>query len=264
MLNHQLKKTLKEIENFEATESVARTGTGSRREGHSFEVLIRRMWHEFADFLIIKGAKPTVIRHTKSKAWVRLAKEKRSLILPCSIASTPWKTAENLPSSWLQVEFPVEKMFANFPSLSAMVRKYAPPYGLYAKDKYIELFQGLETEFDDTLIMEEAGTLVEKILFEYKTGKASKHKKIDGNAHERLSFQILQYLEVATQYPRCSFIVLANGAWTRYRNKYHPSFHAQADRLEAFSWFHMKYLSTIPEYETMLSGFAAWLLHPKP
>lgn len=99
----------------------------------------------------------------------------------------------------------------------------------------------------------------EKILLEYKTAKSSKGRQIDGNAHERLSFQIMQYLEVATRYTKCSLMVLANGAFIRYRNKYHVSFHVQAERLKNFAWFSMEHACTAPEYTCFLTGLLAWL-----
>ena len=97
-------------------------------------------------------------------------------------------------------------------------------------------------------------------MIEYKSGKSSKKGSIDGNAHERLSFQMMQYLEAATRYTRCSLAVIANGAFIRYRNKYHVSFHAQADRLANFCWFHMDYACTAPEYARFLSGLLKWLI----
>ncbi|MGC9360482.1 MAG: hypothetical protein ACP5G7_08945 [Anaerolineae bacterium] len=95
---------------------------------------------------------------------------------------------------------------------------------------------------------------------EYKTAKSSKGISLDGNAHERLSFQILQYLEIATRYPRCSLVVIANGAFAFYRNKYHVSFRTQADRLSNFCWFEMLRLCTQAEYLRFVKGLAMQLL----
>ena len=81
----------------------------------------------------------------------------------------------------------------------------------------------------------------------------------DSNAHERLSFQIMQYLEVATRYTKCSLMVMANGAFIRYRNKYHVSFHVQADRLANFAWFSMEHACTTTEYTRFLIAMLSWL-----
>ena len=91
------------------------------------------------------------------------------------------------------------------------------------------MYAGLSTGFDDTIVLEQDGVLFEKILLEYKTAKPKHGKKVtprvDANAHERLTFQTMQYLEAATRYPACSLMVIANGAFSRYRNKYHVQFH---------------------------------------
>lgn len=118
----------------------------------------------------------------------------------------------------------------------------------------------LSTSFDDTVVMVEAGVLREKLLLEYKTAKSSKGRQIDGNAHERLSFQVMQYLEAATRYTKCSFVVIANGAFIRYKNKYHVNFRVQADRLRNFAWFSMEHVCSAREYERLLGGLLVWLL----
>jgi hypothetical protein len=123
------------------------------------------------------------------------------------------------------------------------------------------MFNGLTTNFDDCVVLEDRGTLKHKLLLEYKTAKSSRGTGIDGNAHERLSFQILQYLEVATQYPACSLEVIANGAFKNYRNKYHLGFKQQANRLKSFRWFEMTYRCESHEYTALASGLLHWLFH---
>ena len=103
------------------------------------------------------------------------------------------------------------------------------------------------------------GAPIDKMLIEYKTAKSSLGRAIDGNAHERLSFQIMQYLEVATTYTSCSLTVLTNGAFSRYRNKYHVNFHIQADRLSALPWFSMDHLCTREEFSGLARRLASWL-----
>lgn len=112
------------------------------------------------------------------------------------------------------------------------------------------MFSGLTTDFDDTIIFEEHGVLKCKVLLEYKTAKRVEENptRLEGNAHERLSFQMMQYLEIATRYTRCVFWVLVNGAFSRLRNKYHVNFHIQNDRLRNFAWFDMVHASSSTEY----------------
>ena len=163
----------------------------------------------------------------------------------------------------MEVVFGVPDLIAAFPTEAEAIRKYAPQTGAYAGKKYPNIYNGLKTKFDDTVVLVDDGVLHEKILLEYKTAKSSARRQIDGNAHERLSFQIMQYLEVATRYTKCSLMVIANGAFIRYRNKYHVNFHVQADRLANFSWFSMEHACTTKEYVWFLKGLLAWLFEGK-
>ena len=74
----------------------------------------------------------------------------------------------------------------------------------------------------------------------------------------------MQYLEIATRYTKCSMVVMTNGAFARYRNKYHVSFHVQADRLSNFSWFEMVHASSMPEYARIVNGLVDWILRGIP
>jgi len=126
-------------------------------------------------------------------------------------------------------------------------------------ERYPDMYCGLKTGFDDTIILCDGGVLVKKILLEYKSAKASGGKHIDGNAHERLSYQIMQYLEVATRFTKCSFAVVGNGAFIRYKNKYHATFNVQLDRLSCFSWFCMRYMCCSGEYISFARELVEWL-----
>lgn len=159
--------------------------------------------------------------------------------------------------------FSVSDLIAAFPTEAEAVSRYAPDTGPFAGSNYPGIYSGLATKFDDTVILEQGGILREKLLLEYKTAKSSGQRQIDGNAHERLSFQVMRYLEVATRYTRCSLVVMANGAFVRYRNKYHVSFHVQADRLANFSWFSMEHACTVSEYTRLLSGLLSWLFEDR-
>ena len=151
------------------------------------------------------------------------------------------------------------ELVSAFPGLPDATARYAPPTGPFAGEEYPAMFAGMGTRFDDTVVLADGGVLVEKILLEYKTGKSSKGVRLDANVHERLSFQVMQYLEVATRYPSCSLLVIANGAFARYRNKYHVNFRVQADRLRRFRWFDMAHACTAAEVVAVADGLLRWL-----
>lgn len=58
-------------------------------------------------------------------------------------------------------------------------------------------------------------------------------------------------------------MVIANGAFVRYRNNYHVSFHIQARRLARFPSFSMNDACTKPEYVRFLMSKLSWLLEGK-
>lgn len=254
-LPSEVRDLLARIEAFEASESVANTGTGARREGEGFEKLIGELWSEFEKVLKTHGATGAYVA-SGSRRWAKLTHQTRSLTIPSCFAGL----VSGATPRWLEVDFSVSELLDAFPTKAEVIARYAPHTGTYADQLYPGIYQGLSTKFDDTLVLEDNGVLREKVLMEYKTAKSSKGRQIDGNAHERLSFQIMQYLEVATRYTRCSLHVMANGAFIRYRNKYHPNFHVQADRLKNFAWFDMGYSCTADEHGHFLSGLGDWLL----
>lgn len=261
-LDQRIKRILRDMESFEAGASVANTGTGARREGEQFEHLIKSLWISFRDVARKAGAGCDVVRGPGTRHYARLTRENRSLFVPTSHHDGAPRPGQR--SRWLETRFNVSDLVAAFPGEAEAVRKYAPVSGPYSGQQYPRIYDRLSTTFDDTVVLVENDVLHEKLLLEYKTAKSSSKRQLDGNAHERLSFQIMQYLEVATRYTRCSLVVLANGAFVRYRNKYHVNFHVQADRLSNFCWFSMEYACTVPEYEKFLEGLLAWLLDGVP
>jgi hypothetical protein len=246
------------MEAFEASESVANTGTGARREGEDFERLIARLWLCFRRVAESGGAQVSVVAGVGTRRYAKLTVGTRAIFIPTS-ASDGVTNPNAEQSRWLEVVFGVSDLIAAFPTEAEAVRKYAPQSGPYAGAQYPTIYNGLSTKFDDTVVLVDGGVLREKIMLEYKTAKSSAGRQIDGNAHERLSFQIMQYLEVATRYTKCSLMVMANGAFIRYRNKYHVNFHVQADRLTNFAWFSMEHACTATEYTRFLSGLLSWL-----
>jgi hypothetical protein len=254
LVEDRLRSLAAQIAIFEATESVADTGPGRRRDGANFEKLMLTYWDMVGAIATSRGADADVISNG-NRRWSRLTVGTRTLYLP---STQPARAAVDT-RRWLRLDYPVRELVAAYPGEAEAVARYAPKHGPYAGSDYPLMFTGMNTEFDDAVLLEEGGVLREKILLEYKTAKASGGAKIDGNAHERLTFQMMQYLEIATRYPRCSMVVIANSAFERYRNKYHVSFHAQADRLSCFSWFTMKHICAAEQYLVFANGLLGWL-----
>lgn len=247
------------MESFEASGSQENTGTGSRREGEGFEHLVRELWAAFSLAAQGEGATAVAVKGAGADAYTQLSVGSRVLYVPATATGHEVVASENT-LKWLTVTFKVSSLLEAFPGEKEVIARYAPETGPYAREQYPRIYENMRTHFDDSLLLVENGVLKEKILLEYKTAKSTKGISIDGNAHERLSFQIMQYLEVATGYPRCSLAVITNGAFIRYRNKYHANFQVQADRLSNFCWFKMEYLCSAPEYARFLSGLLTWLV----
>lgn len=261
--DHNITQTLNKIESFEAASSRANTGTGARREGDEFQILIKELWNYFRLFAERNQAQSEIVIASDKRKYARLSVANRMLFIPVPSNIVVSASVSN-QLKWLEVTFPVQSLIANFPGEDEIIKKYAPTEGKYSGSRYPEIYKGMTTEFDDTIVLVRDGILYEKILLEYKTAKSSKGDRIDGNAHERLSFQIMQYLEVATRYTRCSLFVIANNAFVRYKNKYHVNFHIQAERLSNFCWFYMSYACTVKEYKQLLSSLLSWLFNDHP
>lgn len=254
----RLRTLAKSIYDFEAAGSRRNTGTGSRREGDRFEELVLDFWEALADYTVTQSAGRTRLRGPSNSSWARLDYEDRSLYLPARSVALP-QSATSEDSRWLGLRYAVSDLIATFPGAEEAVSRYGPDTGPFSGEAYPTIYERRKTTFDGAILLVEKDVLREKILLEYKTAKSTKGHAIDGNAHERLSFQILQYLEVATRYSACSFAVIVNGAFTKYRNKYHVNFRVQADRLRVFRWFDMEYLTTVSEYTRLAGGLCEWL-----
>lgn len=250
----KLKDIALQMQEFEASASVKRTGPGERTEGNQFESLVMNFWTIFADTLT--GEKHIVTNGTQR--WLRVQTGNKSVYLPTKI--TTGYPPSNLGVRWLNSKYYVTDLVKAYPGEDHVVDLYAPQIGPYQSHSYPQMYSDLTTNFDDVIVLEEAGVLKEKILLEYKTAKSSTGQRVDGNAHERLSFQMMQYLEVATRYPKCSMYVFTNGAFVKYKNKYHVSFHVQTERLSAYSWFEMVYMSEVAEYQILVTKLQKFLL----
>jgi hypothetical protein len=257
----RVRELAKRLESFEASGSVPDTATGTRREGQAFEMLMAELWRAFSDRAKRDGAVVSSVEGFRGRPYAQLVFEDRYLLIPdSSNHAAGLGTTRDFQPAWLDLEFKVDALVERYPGRAEAVLRYAPRSGAFAAGKYPEMYENLTTKFDDTVVLVDRGVLREKILLEYKTAKSTKGKQLDGNAHERLSFQVLQYLEVATRYTKCSMAVMSNGAFIKYRNKYHVNFHVQADRLSNFAWFSLELGYAADDYLNFLQGLLDWLL----
>lgn len=262
-LDNGIRRICEQMEAFEASKSRANTGTGARREGEDFERLLARLWIAFRTLAERAGSHVAVVSGVGNRRYAKLTMGERSIFVPTSHSDALADPDADSPR-WLEVTYSVSDLIEAFPTEEETIRRFAPQQGPFAGPNYPRIYHRLSTRFDDTIVLVDGGVLREKILLEYKTAKSSTGRQIDGNAHERLSFQIMQYLEAATRYTKCSLMVLSNGAFVRYRNKYHVNFHVQADRLSNFAWFSMEQACTVNEYERVLTGLLGWLFAGTP
>jgi len=248
--------------------STAGTPAGSRPEGRAFEAAIGETWREFFEL-----HRPWIelrrVHVPEDRRAVAIEVTNPSLdaqmylpieALPSS-NSYP-EVAGRFPASWLQRRFQVSELLETH--LGDRIFEFAPPTSqdsrLYWGTNYPSLYAGKTTNFDFTIALARRGVLVEKLLFEYKYAKSSGEVSVDGNAHERLSFQVLEYLEIAPRYTNCSLNVITSDAFVQYRNKYHPSFHQQAIRLgDAFRAFTMRIASCRSDYLAMFGMLSNFL-----
>ena len=251
----ELRAVALRMEAFEAAESVENTGAGARREGSNFEGLVEQLWGAFHDYAVVSGAESYGVTFG-GRSYTELVVDSRSVVIP-GMHGRPqlFRRYER----WLEVSFRMDDLVGRVSKEIDVVRKCAPRSGRFSGDSYPDMYRGLTTRFDGTVVLVDSGELHEKILLEYKTAKSSRGRQIDGNAHERLSFQMMQYLEVAKWYDACSLAVMANGAFVHYRNKYHVSFHLHAERLRQFPWFLMEYACTADQYLRFLGSIHAFL-----
>lgn len=137
----------KRMELFEASESVANTGTGSRREGEDFERLIARLWLCFRRVAEAGGAQVSVVAGVGTHRYAKLSIGTRSIFVPTS-ASDGVTNPNAEQSRWLEVVFGVNDLIAAFPTEAEAVRKYAPESGPYAGAQYPTIYSGLGTAAD--------------------------------------------------------------------------------------------------------------------
>ena len=143
------------------------------------------------------------------------------------------------------------------------------------KDDYKRLYHGTKMKFDGILMFVEGidgydHIGVDKIrsiaILEIKSAKSSNGRSIDGNAHERFSFQMLQYL-ILSEYvnknphlPNVSLLLMTNSSFLRYNNKYHAAFGTHGLLLSTCSsHFRFRMISDEVQYASFFTLMHKWI-----
>lgn len=240
---------------------------GGRSEGEEFENAVAQAFTIFSqnirDVALVQGVvparrgQPRAIKfQARNGPWAMYLGR-----LPATL-DVDSTTEEEIPPDWVLDRYYVADLLESH--LGPGPYPFAPRTEMdsahYYGANYPNMFAGRTTNFDFAGALVVDGVLREKMLFEYKYAKSSNADSIDGNAHERLGFQVLQYLEIALRYPSCSLNVIAAQAFSEYRNKYHPAFNQQAARLgSTFQQVQWRYAANRTEYIALFECLARFL-----
>lgn len=252
------------IAGYSGGPAIPLTAAGTRGEGREFEAAVKRAWILFA-------------QEINKVATIHVARPQREGQHDCikmQGRGGPWaiffayssdmakfaegEITEDVPPDWLAKTFLVSDLVGPSPY------SFAPPTPqdspLYYGENYPKMFEGMTTSFDFSGALVDNGALREKMLWEYKYGKSTDGKRLDGNAHERLGYQVLQYLELAQRFPSCSFNVIASQSFSEFRSKYHAGFNAMGLRLsEMFQQVQFRFAACRSDYIALFDCFAQFL-----
>jgi hypothetical protein len=241
---------------------------GARPEGGLFEEAVLAAWGLFAEgvepiaeIYEIEPSRPgqpqAIGIESKRGPW-RLYLRHHEKLVPYARGQ---KTSDIHPA-WLQKRFLVSELLEEHlgPGPYSFAPKDNNDSSRYFGDNYPALFARKTTDFDFSGALVENDILKEKLLFEYKYCKSTNGVGVDGNAHERLAFQVLQYVEIALRFPVCSMNVIAAQAFSEFKNKYHPAFNQQSIRLsETFSKLHFRFAACRSDYMALFQCLANFL-----
>lgn len=197
---------------FEAPEVQPGVPAGSRTDYVRFHIFAREFLSELADRLAGEYGGAIFVRRGK-KHWRKIVHGKRACYIPC--AAPPFNAICASVPKWLSAGF----------SASGPV---APGEG--------EIAGKINFSFKEVIGLVDEGCPPCRIVIDYVTGKSSKGEKMDGNAHERLSYKILQYVEMLhldALEMQCRLFIFGNGAFVKYSNKFYPSTLMHLERLGA-------------------------------
>jgi len=261
------------IAGFEDEETQKGRPTGQATGGRSFEAILASNLSSFitqiADEL---GVQPLLIRGEtddgkilKDEIYVSLNNNNRSIIWnfpKLKVHNLARSNSTTVRYSWLARKYDVSLWYN--PALGALTQRGWVPIPQdvteFCAEKYPKIYEGAQIAFDGTIALVESNELRRKVFIEVKSAKSSNGKRVDGNAHERFSYQNLEYLELATFYPATQLLLLTNAAFVKYRNKYHTGFGVHAVRLSnAFGFYSFDMVSTKSQYVRLLNSWKSWL-----
>lgn len=252
------------ISDYAGGPAIPATAAGTRQEGREFEAAVRAGWIIFAGEMT-KIATIHVVEPQREgqRRGIKMASRRDDRAIFFDYSSDMAEFAEgdvheDVPPDWLAKTFLVSDLVGPGPY------SFAPPTPAdspkYWGDNYPAMFAGMTTSFDFSGALVASGALKEKLLYEVKYAKSTDGNRLDGNAHERLGYQVLQYLELAQRFGSCSLNVIAGGAFSLYRNKYHPGFNAMANRLnEMFQQVQLRFAACRSDYIALFDVLARFL-----
>jgi hypothetical protein len=292
-MEKELRERLKEIANriasFEAEKSQKNRPAGSASGGSRFEKEVSQGVADLIALLCKKnftrlmrvkreflGPFPRRLKPTGDNVVaVENPSTKRCIVFDLShltpdLESCSYQGTKIIPDIWLKKAFPVEEWYdlyiEDVENMGVIPKKHEealfgePERIPFAETAYKQIYQGLKTNFDGLILFVEGNELLSKNLVEIKSAKSSKRKRIDGNAHERFSYQNLDYVEISAIYPKTELLLLTNDAYVRYINKYHTGFAVHAIRLsQAFWWYKFSMVSSAGQYFRLFEGWIDWL-----
>jgi hypothetical protein len=285
-LRERLKEIAKRIASFEDEESQQNRPAGSASGGSRFEKEVSQGVADLIALLCKKnfarlmqvqrefpgpfprrlgpaGDNVVAVENPSTKRCIVFDLSHLILDLGCSYQGT-----KAMPDIWLKKAFPVEEWYdlhiEDVEKMGVIPKKHEeagdPERIRFAETAYKQIYRGLKTNFDGVILFVEGDELFSKNLVEIKSAKSSNRERIDGNAHERFSYQNLDYVEISAIYPRIELLLLTNDAYVRYRNKYHTGFAVHALRLSrAFSWYKFSMVSSAGQYFRLFEGWIDWL-----
>lgn len=261
------------IAGFEDEVSQEGRPTGQATGGRSFEGILATGISTFITQIAEQlGVYPYLIRGQsedgkilKGELYVGLRNKSRLIIwnFPnLTVSKLNTASSEAVRHSWLARVYKVS-LWCDSKMGSFVERGWIPTLSdgtPYHGAQYSNIYKGLEVKFDGAIAFVESNELKLKIFIEAKSAKSSNGNRIDGNAHERFSYQNLEYLELAVLYPSTQLLLLTNDAFVKYKNKYHTGFGVHAVRLSnAFGFYNFDMVSTKSQYVRLFNSWKSWI-----
>jgi hypothetical protein len=223
---------------FEAPATQTGTPAGSRKDYLEFHRRVGAFLSELSDRLADEYG-GVIIAGYGGMHWRKIVHGRRVCYMPCAVPSSDTVVA-SIPE-WLACG---TKDRAHFSFERELPAREAP------------------FEFKGVIGLREDGCPPVRILTEYVTGKSSKGEKMDGNAHERLSYKLLQYLELYAEdaTDKCELFVFGNGAFAKYSNRFYPFMQRQFERMAAaFPNFKAVWAVEVPDFLALGQRIVEWL-----